>query len=260
MGNAGSHDHSGTTLQPPRGTDSPDPQSDRASGRLRLSTILSAFAADAAPRVTVHASPAVPDGAGPPANDPRAPSDISLGEIIDRTAHAGFGFIAALLALIAIPFVGSSLLFGLAIAFIGAQMMAGLNRPWLPRRVRQHLVALSTLDWLGRRLAAWTAGLERWVRPRWTVLARGPFWFAVGAGIVLQGLGLALPLPIPGSNWPFIFVILIYGIGLLEDDGLLVLAGHACTAAGLVLAIVFRYAIAAAMGHSISWVRGLFGH
>jgi hypothetical protein len=66
-------------------------------------------------------------------------------------------------------------------------------------------------------------GLERLIRPRFTFMIAGPFWTACGIGMLVQGLALSLPLPIPGSNWVFIIPIILYGIGLLESDGLLIM-------------------------------------
>lgn len=178
----------------------------------------------------------------------RPRSDITIGEIVDRTSHAGFGILIALLAFISIPFFGLSLLFGATIGFLGVQMIVGRSRPWLPQKIRRHPVTMMTLDWLSRRLAVWTSKLERWVRPRWSVLTRPPFFAAVGVGVVVQSVGLAIPIPIPGSNWLFAVPILIYAIGLLEDDGLLVLLGHICTTAQIGFGFVFWQVIGDAFG------------
>jgi len=206
---------------------------------------------DQAPDATVADPPK------PRYRKPQVRSNITIGEIVDRTERAGFGFTIALLALVAIPFAGLSTPFGLVISFLGLQMIAGHGHPWLPRRVRQHAVTKKTLDWLGCRLARWTARLERWVRLRWTVVIHPPFFAAVGVGILLQGLGLALPLPIPGSNWVFIIPILIYAIGLLEDDGLLVLLGHASTVAMIVLGCIFWHVIRDNLVQAFAWLQRL---
>ncbi len=118
-------------------------------------------------------------------------------------------------------------------------MLAGKNRPWLPKRLRKHLVSISTLDWLSRRLSRWTRGVERWIRPRWMILSHGPFCQLVGFGLIFQGVGLSLPIPIPASNWIFIVPIVIYGVGLLENDGLLIMFGHAATSVMALLTILF---------------------
>lgn len=204
--------------------------------RLRLSSILTSLGTQAQPQ-----EPQVPrsQSARLIRRRPRVRSNITLGEIIDQTAHAGFGFLAAFLALVAIPFAGLGAPFGLAIGFLGAQMIARRDRPWLPKRLRRHVVTMKTLDWLSRRVTRWTAGMERFIKPRMTFLMGDPLFALVGAGLILQGIGLALPIPLPASNWVFIIPILIYGIGLLEDDGLLVLIGHIFTSIFIVLGIVF---------------------
>jgi hypothetical protein len=177
----------------------------------------------------------------------RVPSYLTVGEIIDRTSHAGFGFLLGFLALISIPFFGLSTPFGLAIAFVAGQMALGRKRPWLPRNIRRRHVSLVTLNWLSTRVARWTAGLEKAIRPRLGLFVRGPFWIACGAAIMIQGLGLALPMPLPGSNWIFVFPVMVYGIGLLEDDGVLIMAGHAITIIELVLIIRAWNAITASI-------------
>lgn len=209
--------------------DSPEPHSKPLSGRrLRLSVILADLAADG--------------------------DQLTLGDIIDRTTHAGFGFLLGLLALVAVPFVGLSLPFGLAIAFGGVQMMIGRDRPWLPARLRRHAVTAKTLEWMGTRLTRWTGGMERWISPRLVILTRGPFWGLIGAGMIFQGIGLALPLPIPASNWIFIIGVLIYAIGMLEDDGALILVGHAVTATEAVLCVVFWKLIQTQVAALIAWI------
>lgn len=187
---------------------------------------------------------------------PRVRSNITIGEIVDRTARAGFGFIFAFLALVSIPFVGLSTPFGLAIAFGAVQMILGFEHPWLPQRVRRHAVSMQTLNWLSHKLARWTAGLEKIVKPRFSLLSRGPFWMLCGVGVLLQALGLALPLPIPGSNWPFIFLIVLYAIGLLELDGLLIMICHALTMVEVALAVESWEKIVEAVMKMVQWFRG----
>jgi hypothetical protein len=122
--------------------------------------------------------------------------------------------------------------------------------------LRRRVVSVRTLEWLSQRVTRWTRGLERWIRPRWTVLARGPFWVLVGIGLFIQGLGLAIPSPLPGSNGIFAIAIVLYGIGLLEDDGLLILIGHIMTAVDLILAVVFWNAVAEGMTRAYHWLSG----
>jgi hypothetical protein len=168
-----------------------------------------------------------------------AGADTTLGEVVDRAAHCGFGFVVGILALVSLPFVGLSTPFGLAISFVAAQMVVGKQRPWVPRVVRRRRVSADTLLRLSERLRQWTRRFEPLVRPRLAMLLVGPLWPLCGLGIVILGLGLALPLPIPGSNAIFLAPIVVYAIGVLEDDGALVLIGHIVTVVHVLLGILF---------------------
>lgn len=185
-------------------------------------------------------------------------SNLTLGEVIDRTAHAGFGFLAAFLALVSLPFVGLSTPFGLAVALLGAQMVAGRNQPWLPKRIRKYVLTMNALDWLSQHVARWTRGVERLIRPRYVFLLRRPLWTLIGLGIVIQGIGLALPIPIPGSNWLFAIPITLYAIGLLENDGLLVALAHILTAIQVVLAVLFSDVVVESIARVAHWIGAIF--
>jgi len=175
---------------------------------------------------------------------------LTLGEVVDRTAHAGFGFLLAFLALISIPFVGLSLPFGLAVAFLGAQMLVGKTHPWLPGFLRRRRVPPGALRWLSGKLAHFAARIEKLVKPRQKWIVSGP---VIGLTLVFQGVGLALPLVIPGSNWIFVAPILIYALGLLEDDGGWVAVAHLVTLVQIVLGVLFANVVRNAFERMASW-------
>ena len=184
----------------------------------------------------------------------RAGGHITIGEVVDRCAHAGFGFVIGMLALISIPFVGLSTPFGLVIAFVAAQMLFGRRRPWVIGWLRRRRLSAELLAGLAKRVGRWTARLGRIVKPRWPIWVTGKLWPLVGLGIVLLALGLALPLPIPGSNAVFLAPILIYAIGLLEDDGALILIGHAATLVNMALCVVFSVVVKDAVVQMLRWL------
>lgn len=229
---------------------------------LRLSRILASLADDGEPSEIAQDEGADTGVEGAASLDSkslrRIKSNLTIGDIIDRTRHAGFGFLTGFLALVSIPFVGLSTPFGLAVAFGAMQMVVGMSRPWLPKMIRRHAISLATLGWLSQRLSRWTAGLERVIRPRFEILTQGPFWSLCGLCIIVQAVGLALPMPIPFSNWPFIIVIVLYAIGILERDGLLVMICHTLTAVEIVLAFRFWGVIVSGGEKVIGWFAGLF--
>jgi hypothetical protein len=182
---------------------------------------------------------------------PARPDSITVGELVDKAAQAGFGFLVAVLSLIAIPFVGLSTPFGLAIALVGVQLAIGRARPWLPKRARKRDLSMAMLDRILTLLARRTRWLARSTRRRWTLLVMPKL---VGVAIVLLALLLALPLPIPGSNLIFIAPLMIYAVGLLEGDGLWIVVAHVATVLDVGLVIVFGATVVRVLERVWNWI------
>jgi hypothetical protein len=176
--------------------------------------------------------------------DEHPEEERTLGSVLDATQHAGFGFLIGFIAMLALPVPGLGGPFGLAIAFLGAQLFVGRTGPWLPSILRRRPVSRRMRHWLAAKLARVSGYLEHAVKPRWPFFLRPGVWPLCGVGLVILGLGLALPLPIPGSNLIFIAPIVVYGIGLLEDDGLLLALGHAATLFNVALTVLLWDAVA----------------
>ena len=176
---------------------------------------------------------------------------IPLGELVDNAAESGFGFVVAVLALVAIPFFGLSTPFGLAIALVSCQLAFGRARPWVPNRVRKRVLAMTMLDRILHLLTKRMRWLAKSTRRRWEPMIMRR---SVGLAITLLGLGLALPLPIPGSNMVFIVPIIVYSIGLLERDGLWIVIGHVMTLVDLALTIAFGATVVAVLERLWHWL------
>lgn len=195
------------------------------------------------------------DRSGPSASPSKA--RITVMEIFDRAEHAGFGVVIALLAIVSIPLVGLTLPIAGAVAAAGIQMIFRRPRPWLPRFVGQRSVSVTRLQRASVRVERWGRGLVRVVRPRFPWLLRGPGWVVCGIGVTLQGL--ALGLPVPGADWLFALPLILYGIALLESDGLLILVCHALTAAEAVMAVMLSQIIAGSIADAWRWCAGVLG-
>jgi hypothetical protein len=210
--------------------------------RLRLDELLRELGAD-------DNRPATPEAR---ASQPALSTDgITIGELVDKAAEAGFGFLIGVLALLSIPFFGLSTPFGLVIALIGAQLAVGKQRPWLPRRVLRRRLSMSMLDRVLRLFAKRTRWLTRSTKRRWERLITPR---VIGFAVTLLALGLALPLPIPGSNMIFIAPILVYSIALLERDGLWSAIGHVCTVIDMTLLVVFGATVVAVLEGVWRWI------
>jgi hypothetical protein len=176
---------------------------------------------------------------------------ISVGELVDKAAVAGFGFVVGILSLVAIPFFGLSTPFGLAIAILGLQMIGGKEHPWLPRWARRRELSISMLDRVATMLSKRTRWLVKMTQRRHETMVAPKL---VGAGITLLALGLALPLPIPGSNLVFLVPIFIYAVGLLERDGVWIALGHICLIVDIALVFVFGATVLAVLEQLWAWI------
>lgn len=148
---------------------------------------------------------------------------ISLGDLVDRFNHRGFGFLLLFLSLPAfIPVPGVAGITGPLIAILGLQMLIGLRHPWVPVFARRKTVAKSSIETFTRRMGRPLKVMERFCRPRM-------LWLFDNAGNRATGLMLAiygflLSLPIPFTNYVFGLILLAMAIALIERDGALLVS------------------------------------
>jgi P-type Ca2+ transporter type 2C len=76
-------------------------------------------------------------------------------------------------------------------------------------------------------------------------------------GVAVQGVALALP--VPGADWIFVAPLVLYGIGLLEADGLLIAVCHALTLTEVVLAVVLSEVIVRGFADVFGWCARVLG-
>jgi hypothetical protein len=170
---------------------------------------------------------------------------LTLGELEEILQGRGF---ALFILLLAIPFCapvtipGLSIPFGIVITILGVRIFFG-RRPQLPGFISRKRVKFKTLEkivGLGLKLCT---RMEKIARPRLDFLRTTPGMInLIGLGLASGGIQLLLPLPplIPLSNTiPAISVVLLTA-GLIERDGIFVLAGFAMNlAAWIYFALMF---------------------
>lgn len=173
---------------------------------------------------------------------------VTLREILGRLHHRAYLMFVMLLCL---PFVapvsvpGMSTPFGAVIALIALSLMAG-RAPWLPARLLDRPLPAGFFG----RVIALARGLVRWLekamRLRLPGLFRPPALPRLHAAVMFLGACLlALPLPIPLTNTFPAWAIFLTAAGLLERDGVCVLAGYAM--------LLVSFAYFAFLGESAEW-------
>jgi len=173
---------------------------------------------------------------------------LTVGDILAVLRDRAFALLVVLLGLpncLPMP-PPIPLVCGLLLALVAAQLVAGRPAPWLPRSllhrsIRQHDV-VRAVD----RAAPIFRRLERWSRPRITVLDTALAMRFIGVLLLTLALGLLVAAPFVGQI-PVGFAVCLVGLGLVERDGLVVLAGLAVGALGVTLSFGFVLAILAGL-------------
>ncbi|MHB1219694.1 MAG: exopolysaccharide biosynthesis protein [Alphaproteobacteria bacterium] len=161
------------------------------------------------------------------------PTDsISFAMLAERMGDRGFGVILFIWALPnMIPLPGISSLFGMLIAVTGGQMVLGHRRPWLPKALLGRSVRRADFARMVDRAQPYLERFERFCKPRLTVVPQGLAERLVGLLLVI--LGFVLLLPLVGANLLPAIGVAILSLGLIETDGVMVLAGVAASAIAL---------------------------
>ncbi|WJI25095.1 exopolysaccharide biosynthesis protein [Thermosynechococcus sp. B0] len=171
---------------------------------------------------------------------------VSLGDILQLAGERTFGFLLAVLSLpsaLPIPAPGYSTPFGIVLLLLGWQLLVGASTPWLPPRLLKRTMPRSQIQKIVRTALPWLRRIELISRPRLRPICttRGG---RLGLGVAVSLMAISMILPIPGTNTIPAMGIFTIGFGLLDDDGLISLAGVAISLIGLAVTTSILVALA----------------
>jgi hypothetical protein len=181
---------------------------------------------------------------------------ISIGDIISRLegrAHT------TLLVLFALPNVlpaipGTSAITGMPLVYLALQMTLG-QRPWLPAFIANRSFSRTGLATVMDQAKPWLERSERFLHPRLGALTRGRMERVIGVLMLL--LAFAVVLPIPFGNMIPALGIIFFSLGLMEEDGLWVIAGFLTMVSG---AVIFSTLLWALFKAAVFVFLGAFGY
>lgn len=159
---------------------------------------------------------------------------ITLDYLLHRLGPRGFGVLILLLSApmaLPLPALGIAQILALPLFFLAWQLLQGRKEPWLPPRLLSRRLPAASLrkvtDALGKALGY--AG--PFFRPRLAALTGPKGERIIGFFALLATCCVMVPLPltntIPSAG------MFLMALGLIERDGLAVLAGMAVALAGL---------------------------
>jgi hypothetical protein len=154
---------------------------------------------------------------------------LNLGSVLDSFGRRAFGPFLLVPALIAVlPVVGALPGVSLATAgvelIVATQLALGERRLHLPRRVRSVPIPRKALSFSVRTLRPMAHRIGRLVRPRLRNLTNGGGRLAVGALALILAVLMLIGALVPGGIVLPALGMIILGLGLTSQDGVLILA------------------------------------
>ena len=180
--------------------------------------------------------------------------EVTLGEVVTNFGDRAFG---ALLFVLAIPNLlplppGSTTLLGAPIAILAPQLALGVQRPWLPRFLDRKPIKRV---WLRRSYDKVAPSLERVEK----VSSPRLLWLfsplpTRAMGLACTALAFVLILPIPLGNILPSITIGLFGLSLVQRDGVLAMLAYLLTAISAGLLVVGVAAAWMALRHFLAVV------
>ncbi len=168
---------------------------------------------------------AAPAGANENPDRAEAKAKATLGDVLDRLDERAFGFLLLLLALpCCLPFVYLlPQIVSLPMLALAGQLAAGKQHPWFPAKLKSRKFAIADFRNVLARSGRYVGWVERIARPRLRFVTGPTGARIVGALMLAPTASIMVPLPstntVPGIG------VAITSLGLIERDGLLVIAG-----------------------------------
>lgn len=169
---------------------------------------------------------------------------VAIGDLVNALRNRAFGILFLIFGIpncIPMP-PGIPVICGIILGLIGLQMALGRQELWLPEKIAKRTFSRSMLEAIVTRSRPYIERFESFSRPRYEAFAGPTARRVVGATVVLLGIVLLLPIPFFG-NLPPGFAVCVFGLGLVERDGLVILAGFGATVLGLIITALMSWAI-----------------
>lgn len=167
------------------------------------------------------------------------PNGVTMAGILKLVGTDGLMILSGLLSLvflIPVSIPGVSTVFGAAILMIAVSRLFGRNL-WLPKSLRDRVIATDTLRTTFDRALVWLAKLEKVCRPhRMSWLTSGPVMNTLNnLALILGAVLLMMPFGlIPFSNTFPAVALIFLAIGLVQRDGVCILLGYIANIATII--------------------------
>ena len=173
---------------------------------------------------------------------------VTLSDILTLAGERVFGFLFVILAIpsaLPVPATGYSTPFGIAMFCLAIQLIIGRDRPWLPAKIMNGSMPLEKVQGFVKKAIPWIQRVENLTKPRIAYLCTSlPGKVLIGCALALMSISMMIPIPltntIPGMG------IFVTAFGLIEDDGLICIAGlFICSVGATITTSILVFGLAA---------------
>ncbi|KTC75680.1 Exopolysaccharide synthesis, ExoD [Legionella bozemanae] len=175
------------------------------------------------------------------ANHKDLQGELTYQHILQVLGERAFGIVLLFFALpSALPFStvpGVSVVFSVPIALFACQMIFGRQTLWLPKIIATRTIHQKTISKVIHTTVPYLTKIEYFLKPRWFFMSYR--LLEIITGIMIFCLAILLMLPIPLSNFIFALLLIIFSLGLIEKDGVLLIVGYIGTIVYISFMFVF---------------------
>lgn len=165
--------------------------------------------------------------------------ELTYQRILQILGDRAFGVVLLFFSLpSALPFStipGVSVIFSFPIVLFSCQMVFARKTLWLPKIIAKRTIHQETISKVVHAALPYLIKVEYFLKPRWAFMTCR--FMEIINGVVIFCLAILLMLPIPLSNFILAALLIIFSLGLIEKDGLFLVAGYF----GTILYISFIY-------------------
>ncbi len=172
---------------------------------------------------------------------------ISIKEFLRLLNRRAFGILLfALAAPNLIP--GLSFVFGILLFLPAIQLVFATKQVWLPKAISSRLVSRELLRNGIDKFVPYLVKIEKLFKPRLTFLCEGIYLVIWGIQIALMAFILIFPIPL-GNIAPALAIV-VFAVGLLQKDGLLIILANLI----FIISLMFTYLGLGAALAAIKWI------
>jgi hypothetical protein len=183
---------------------------------------------------------------------------LCLDELVSAFGERGFGALMLFLGLVnALPLPpGSTTVLGAPLLLLSLQLAFRTDRVWLPRWALKASLDRAAYRKASARVIKPIRVIERLSKPRLGFMTSETSEILIG--VICSLLALILILPIWGGNMAPALTIAVFGFGLMQRDGLVILLGWLGAALCLTILWLAWEIITGIATVTWTWATGLF--